>query len=41
MSVMSRLINPNDVPMQLVPLLQNAPWDHRTPEGVIKVSRKR
>jgi len=36
MSVMSRLINPCDVPMQLVPLLQNAPWDYRTPEGVIK-----
>merc|ERR1712166_513907 len=36
MSIMSRLINPCDVPMQLVPLLQNAPWDYRTPEGVIK-----
>eukprot|EP00658_Telonema_sp_P-2_P010321 TRINITY_DN1388_c0_g1_i7.p1 TRINITY_DN1388_c0_g1~~TRINITY_DN1388_c0_g1_i7.p1 ORF type:complete len:362 (-),score=101.68 TRINITY_DN1388_c0_g1_i7:808-1893(-) len=38
MSVMSRLINPNDVPMQLVPLLQNAPWNHRTGEGEIKVT---
>eukprot|EP00656_Telonema_subtile_P053641 TRINITY_DN7820_c0_g1_i1.p1 TRINITY_DN7820_c0_g1~~TRINITY_DN7820_c0_g1_i1.p1 ORF type:complete len:381 (-),score=112.78 TRINITY_DN7820_c0_g1_i1:316-1458(-) len=36
MSVMSRLINPCDVPMQLVPLLQNAPWDYRTEEGETK-----
>jgi predicted Zn-ribbon and HTH transcriptional regulator len=36
MSVMSRLINPHDIPMQLVPLLQNAPWDYRTEEGEIK-----
>merc|ERR1711959_316373 len=36
MSVMSRLINPHDVPMQLVPLLHNAPWSYQTPSGQIK-----
>jgi len=36
MSVMSRLINPCDIPMQLVPLLQNAPWSYRSESGEIK-----
>jgi len=36
MSVMQRLINPNDVPMQLVPLLQNAPWDFRTESNTVE-----
>lgn len=30
LGVMGRIISPNDMPMQLVPLLDNNPWTHRT-----------
>lgn len=36
LGVMSRIINPNDVPMSLVPLLDVAPWSHRGQDGVTK-----
>merc|ERR1711998_476082 len=29
LGVMSRIISPNDAPMQLVPLLDRSPWTHR------------
>merc|ERR1719446_460372 len=31
---MGRVINPNDIPMQLVPLLDIAPWSYRGPDGL-------
>merc|ERR1711988_1538150 len=33
LGVMSRVINPNDIPMQLVPLLDVTPWTYRGPDG--------
>lgn len=34
LGVMGRVINPNDIPMQLVPLLDIAPWSYRGPDGL-------
>merc|ERR1712178_393433 len=37
LGVMSRIISPNDLPMQLVPLLDVAPWAYRSkPNGALK-----
>jgi len=37
LGVMGRIISPNDMPMQLVPLLDVSPWTHRTKaNGVLK-----
>merc|ERR1711959_416772 len=37
LGAMGRIISPNDMPMQLVPLLDNNPWTHRTKaNGVLK-----
>merc|ERR1712070_555493 len=33
---MSRIITPNDVPMQLVPILDRAPWTYRNEDGPFK-----
>lgn len=33
LGVMGRIINPNDMPMQLVPLLDVNPWTHRSADG--------
>jgi len=36
LGVMSRIITPNDVPMQLVPILDRAPWTYRNEDGSFK-----
>merc|ERR1711907_14313 len=33
LGVMGRIISPNDVPMQLIPILDSAPWTYRAQDG--------
>jgi len=36
LGVMSRIITPNDIPMQLIPLLDSQPWTYRAQDGTKK-----